>query len=309
MAKNRTSIYSALIANLLIALTKFTAGGFTNSSSMVSEGIHSLVDTIDQVLLLYGLKRSKKAPDVTHPFGYGKELYFWSFIVSILIFGLGGGISIYQGIQHIIRPEPVKDPMWNYIVLGLSLIFEGSSLLIAAREFNRVRKGLSWWQAIVKSKDPSNFLVLFEDGAAVMGLVIVFVFMLIGQHYNLPYMDGVASVLVGLLLVLVSAILARESRSLLMGEGIAPETQQKIRAIAENDPAVVKVVNVLSTYQSPEEVTLMLIINFKPDLYTADINAAIERVREAIKTSFPLIKLLFVQPQTYSTLPGTLGTQ
>ncbi|PAW93045.1 cation transporter [Mucilaginibacter sp. MD40] len=309
MAKNRTSIYSALIANLLIALTKFTAGGFTNSSSMISEGIHSLVDTVDQVLLLYGLKRSKKAPDVTHPFGYGKELYFWSFIVSILIFGLGGGISIYQGIQHIIRPEPVKDPLWNYIVLGLSLIFEGSSLLIATKEFNRVRNGLSWWKAIVKSKDPSSFLVLFEDGAAVLGLLIVFVFMLIGHNFNLPYMDGVASVLVGLLLVLVSAILARESRSLLMGEGIAPETQQKIRAIAEKDPAVIKVVNVLSTYQSPEDVTLMLIIDFDPDIDTEDITAAIERIREAIKTTFPLIKLVFVQPQTYSILPGTLGTE
>jgi cation diffusion facilitator family transporter len=305
-AKNNTSIYSALAANLLIAVTKFIAGGFTNSSSMISEGIHSMVDTVNQVLLLYGLKRSHKAPDSTHPFGYGKELYFWSFVVSILIFGLGGGISIYQGIQHIIKPQTVTDPFWNYIVLALSALFEGTSLVIAIKEFNKVRNGQSWWAAIVKSKDPSSFLVLFEDGAAVLGLTIVFVFMMIGHNYNMHYMDGIASVLVGLLLVFVSSILARESRSLLMGEGIAPETQHKIRLLAENDKAVIRVVNVLSTYQAPDEVVLMLIVEFDPDIDTEDITASIERVRLAIKTTFPLIKLVFVQPQTYTHIPSSL---
>ncbi|RFZ92180.1 cation transporter [Mucilaginibacter conchicola] len=309
MAKNRKSIYSALIANLLIAVTKFVAGGFTRSSSMISEGIHSMVDTVDQVLLLYGLKRSKKAPDATHPFGYGKELYFWSFIVSILIFGLGGGISIYQGIHHIIEPEPVENPIWNYIVLGLSLIFEGASFIIAAKEFNQVRNGLSWWDAIIKSKDPSSFLVLFEDGAAVLGLLIVFILMLIGQSLDLPYLDGVASVLVGLLLVFTSAILARESRSLLMGEGIAPETQTKICTLAEQDQAVIRVVNVLSTYQAPDDVILMLIIDFDPDIDTEDITGSIERIRKAIKEAYPLIKLVFIQPQTYSILPGSLVSE
>lgn len=304
--KNNASIYSALAANLLIAVTKFIAGGFTNSSSMVSEGIHSMVDTVNQVLLLYGLKRSHKKPDVTRPFGYGKELYFWSFIVSILIFGLGGGISIYQGIHHIINPEELGDPFWNYIVLASSFVFEGISLIIAIKEFNKVRNGQSWWQTIVKSKDPSSFLVLFEDGAAVLGLLIVFIFMLIGHRYNMPYMDGVASVLVGLLLVFVSAILARESRSLLMGEGIAPDTQQKIKVLAEQDKAVIRVVNVLSTYQAPDDVILMLIIEFNPDIDTEDITASIERVRLAIKTAFPLIKLVFVQPQTYTKIPSSL---
>jgi cation diffusion facilitator family transporter len=303
---NNKSIYSALAANLLIAVTKFIAGGFTNSSSMISEGIHSMVDTVNQVLLLYGLKRSKKAPDRFRPFGYGKELYFWSFIVSIMIFGLGGGISIYQGIQHIIHPEALNDPMWNYIVLALSMIFEGSSLFIAIKEFDKVRNGLTWWDAIVKSKDPSSFLVLFEDGAAVLGLSIVFIFMLIGHNYNLPYMDGIASVLVGLLLVFVSAILARESRSLLMGEGIATETQVKIKSLAEKDEAVIQVVNMFSTYESPEEVTLMLIVEFEPDIDTEDITNSIERIRAAIKKAFPLIKLVFVQPQTYSRIPNTL---
>ncbi|MES2265259.1 MAG: cation diffusion facilitator family transporter [Bacteroidota bacterium] len=306
-AQNNASIYSALAANLLIAVTKFIAGGFTNSSSMISEGIHSMVDTVNQVLLLYGLKRSHKKPDISHPFGYGRELYFWSFIVSILIFGLGGGISIYQGVNHIIKPEELGDPFWNYIVLASSFVFEGASLVIAIKEFNQVRNGQSWWSAIIKSKDPSSFLVLFEDGAAVLGLTIVFVFMLIGHNYNMPYMDGIASVLVGLLLVFVSAILARESRSLLMGEGIARDTQHKIRVLAEQDEAVIRVVNVLSTYQAPDDVILMLIVEFNPDIDTEDITASIERVRLAIKTAFPLIKLVFVQPQTYTRIPSSLS--
>lgn len=296
MTKNNKSIYSALIANLLIAITKFIAGGFTNSSAMISEGIHSLVDTINQILLLYGLKRSKKAPDVLRPFGYGKELYFWSFIVSILIFGLGGGISIYQGIQHIIRPEPVTNPILNYVVLVLCMLFEGWSLLIAIKEFNKVRNGLTWWDAIIKSKDPSSFLVLFEDGAAVLGLSIVFIFMLIGHNFNMDYMDGVASVLVGLLLVFVSAILARESRSLLMGEGIAPETKNKIKTLVEKDPDVIKVLSILSNYQSPEEVLLMIMVVFEADIDTENITDAIDRIELTIKELYPLVQFVIIQP-------------
>ena len=298
MAKNNKSIFSALIANVLIAVTKFVAGSFTNSSSMISEGIHSLVDTVNQLLLLYGLKRSKKPADNLRPFGYGKELYFWSFIVSILIFGLGGGISIYQGIEHIIHPEPLNDPRWNYAVLGMSMILEGWSLIVAIKEFDKVRNGLTWWKAIIKSKDPSSFLVLFEDGAAVLGLLIVLVFMLIGHHFQLEYMDGIASVLIGLLLVFVSAILARESRSLLMGEGIAPETQQRIKELTEKNESVIKVLNILSTYQSPEEVLLMIICVFKPHEDTKHITDAIDDIRNRIKQEFPLIHYIIIQPQT-----------
>lgn len=298
MAKNNKSIFSALIANVLIAVTKFVAGSFTNSSSMISEGIHSLVDTVNQLLLLYGLKRSKKPADSLRPFGYGKELYFWSFIVSILIFGLGGGISIYQGIEHIIHPEPLNDPTWNYVVLVMSMILEGWSLIVAIKEFDKVRNGQAWWKAIVKSKDPSSFLVLFEDGAAVLGLLIVLVFMLIGHHFELEYMDGIASVLIGLLLVFVSAILARESRSLLMGEGIAPETQKRIKELTEKNESVIKVLNILSTYQSPEEVLLMIICVFKPHEDTEDITDAIDDIRTSIKEEFPLIRFIIIQPQT-----------
>jgi len=300
MAKNRASIYSALIANLLIAVTKFIAGAYTNSSSMIAEGIHSVVDTANEILLLYGLKKSKKPPDKLRPFGYGKELYFWSFIVSILIFGLGGGVSILQGIIHIQSPEPLGNPTWNYVVLGFSIIFEGTSLMIASKEFNKVRGDLSFWKAIVKSKDPSSFLVLFEDGAAVLGLTIVFILMKCSHAYNMPVLDGVASVLVGLLLVFVSLILARESRSLLMGEGITPETQQKIKLLAEKDEAIIKVASILSTYESPEEVVLMLIVYFKDGLDTKEITDAIERVRKKIKEEFELIEFVIIQPKAYS---------
>ncbi|MDH6210499.1 MULTISPECIES: cation diffusion facilitator family transporter [Chryseobacterium] len=297
MANNHKSIYSALAANLLIALTKFIAGAYTNSSSMISEGIHSTVDTTNQLLLLYGLKRSKKAADQSHPFGYGKELYFWSFVVSILIFGLGGALSIYQGIAHILEPELMKDPFWNYVVLFLSLIFEGTSLFIAVKEFNKTRNEMGWWDAIVKSKDPSSFLVVFEDGAAVAGLIIVMTLMGISHWLQIPELDGLASVIVGLLLVFVSFILARESRSLLMGEGIAPETRDKIAQLAEKDVTVVKTKNILSTYQSPEEVILMLIIDFEEHLDTEEITVAIHRIRENIKKEFPLVRFVIIQPE------------
>lgn len=297
MAKSRKSIYSALIANVLIAVTKFLAGSYTNSSSMIAEGIHSIVDTINEVLLLYGLNRSKKPPDKFRPFGYGKELYFWSFIVAILIFSLGGGLSIYQGILHIKNTEQLRDPTWNYIVIGLSIIFEGTSLVIAAKEFNKTRGNLSFWKAIVESKDPSSFLVLFEDSASVLGLIIVFIMMQCSHAFDMPFLDGVASILVGCLLIFASLILARESRSLLMGEGIAPETQKEIKELVEKDETVIGVVSILSTYESPEEVLLMIIVNFKDNLDTEDITDAISRIRAVIKNRFALIEFIIIQPQ------------
>lgn len=291
------SIYSALLANLLIALTKFIAGGLSNSAAMISEGIHSLVDTINQLLLLFGLKQSRKPADALRPFGYGKELYFWSFIVSILIFGLGGGLSIYQGIIHIIHPDELRDPTWNYIVLLVSVIFEGASLYIAYKEFNLSRGNESFWKAIIRSKNPANFLVLFEDGGAVLGLLIVGICLFIGHQFNLPVLDGLASLLVGLLLVVISVILARESRSLLMGEGIAPETQQKIIKLVQKDSAVIQARHILSTYQSPEEVVLMLIVAFEADLDTEDINKAIIRIRTDIKSHYPFVSFIIIQPE------------
>lgn len=304
MARSNKSIYSALASNLLIAVTKFIAGTISNSSAMIAEGVHSVVDTINELLLLFGLRQSRKPPDALRPFGYGKELYFWSFIVSILIFGLGGGISIYQGYLHLRAPEPMGNPTWNYLVLGISALFEGASFLIAAKEFNKLRGGQHWWKAIRQSKDPSSFLILFEDGAAVLGLLVVFVCVFIGHHFHHPYMDGLASLLVGLLLVGVSLILARESRSLLMGEGIAPETQEKIIALVEKDPAVGKVMHVLSTYQAPEEVVLMLVVAFREDLDTAGMEEAIDRIKDAIRKAYDKVRYILIQPELYEMAPA-----
>lgn len=304
MARANKSIYSALAANLLIAITKFVAGAFTNSSSMIAEGIHSTVDTSNQLLLLYGLKRSVKPADKYRPFGYGKELYFWSFIVSIMIFGLGGVVSITQGIEHIRHPERLVNPGWNYVVLALSFVFEGASLIVAIKEFNKTRNGLPWWKAIIKSKDPSGFLVLFEDGAAVMGLIIVFVLMVLSHNLNMPFLDGLASVLVGLLLIFVSFILARESRSLLMGEGLSPETQQKLKELIEADKDVITVKSILSTYQSPKEVILVLIITFQPDLDTEELTAAIDRLRSEVKQKYTIIRFVIIQPQSANIEEG-----
>lgn len=298
MDSSKTTIYVALASNLLIAITKFIAGFLSNSSAMLAEAVHSTVDTVNELLLLLGIKRSRKEPDSKHPFGYGKELYFWSFIVSILIFGLGGGISIYQGIVHIIHPETIKDVTTNYIVLGSSILFEGTSLTIAARNFAKVKGSDSWWDAIVKSKDPSRFLVLFEDSAAVVGLFIVLICTYFNEQYHLPYLDGVGSLLVGLLLVAVSLILARESRSLLMGEGVDQKTKIKISALVAKDDTVIKVLHILSTYESPEEVVLMLIVAFKNDLDTQAINDAIDRIRADVKKEFKLIRFVIIQPET-----------
>lgn len=299
MARSNKSIYSALISNLLIAITKFVAGSISNSAAMRAEGVHSVVDTVNELLLLYGIRLSKKPPDAQRPFGYGRELYFWSFMVSMMIFGLGGGVSIYQGWQHIAHPEPLGNPFWSYIVLVSSMVFEGTSFLIALRAFNKLRGDLHWWTAIKRSKDPTSFLILFEDGAAVLGLLIVLLFVWLGHRFHNPYLDGTASILVGLLLVAVSLIAARESRSLLMGEGIAPETQKKITALVEQDPGVIKLLHILSTYQAPETVVLMMIIAFREDLDTTDINDAIDRISSAIKKEYNLVRFVLIQPDLY----------
>jgi len=202
-------------------------------------------------------------------------------------------------VQHVRHPEPLGNPFWSYIVLISSMVFEGASFLIALKGFNQLRGDTNWWTAIKRSKDPSSFLVLFEDGAAVLGLSVVLVFVWLGHRLKNPYLDGVASIIVGLLLIGVSLIAARESLSLLMGEGVAPETQKRITALAERDPAVVKVIHMLSTYQAPETVVLALVIAFKEELDMTDINDAIDRIRDAIKKEFTLIRFVLIQPDLY----------
>lgn len=296
MPASKTPIYTALGANLLIAITKLVAAFFTGSSAMVSEGIHSLVDTSNEVLLLLGIKRSQKPADEHRPFGYGRELYFWSFVVSLLFFALGGGFSIYEGVEHLINPEEVTNPVWNYVVLAIAFIFDGISFITALKEFTRQRGSTPFWQAVRESKDPSTFVVLFEDAADVIGILIAFTGILLGQLLHNPYIDGIASIMIGLLLTAVAVVLVRESRSLLMGEPPMPEELKKVIAIAENNETVNKVVHHLSSFLAPEEVILVLKINFKPDTHNQQIIATIKSIRAAIQEAYPHYKQLFVEP-------------
>lgn len=296
MSSSKTPIYTALAANLGIAITKLAAALFTGSSAMVSEGIHSLVDTSNEVLLLLGISRSQKPADEKRPFGYGRELYFWSFVVSLLFFAMGGGFSIYEGIEHLRNPEQVKNPIWNYAVLAIAFIFDGLSFITAMKEFNRQRGATPFWQAVRESKDPTTFVVLFEDAADVIGILIAFTGILIGQLLHNPYLDGIASVLIGLLLTAVAIVLVRESRSLLMGE--TPDTAElnEVVKIVESNPAVNKVVKHLSSYLAPEEVIMAIKVNFNRDISSQDVTVAIEIIRGEIQAAYPHYKQLFIEP-------------
>jgi cation diffusion facilitator family transporter len=296
MPASKTPIYTALAANLLIAITKLVAAVFTGSSAMVSEGIHSLVDTSNEVLLLLGISKSQKPADEARPFGYGRELYFWSFVVSLLFFALGGGFSIYEGIEHLLNPEEVRNPIWNYIVLGIAFIFDGISFITAMKEFKRQRGETPFWRAVRDSKDPSTFVVLFEDAADVIGIMIAFAGILLGQLLQNPYLDGIASIMIGLLLTAVAILLVRESRSLLMGETPPSDELKLVIEMAESDPIVNEVTQHLSTYLAPEEVILILKINFIPQAGNAQITDAINGIRGAIQKKYPHYKQLFIEP-------------
>jgi cation diffusion facilitator family transporter len=281
---------------LLIAVTKFIAAGITGSSAMISEGIHSVVDTLNEVLLLLGIRRSKKKPDRKRPFGYGKELYFWSFVVSILIFGVGGGISFYEGVTHIQHPEPISNPQWNYIVLGVAFLFDGISFVIALRNFNKMRGDTPFWRAVKKSKDPPNFVVLFEDAADVLGLLVAFAGVYIGHAYNAPWADGIASIIIGIMLTAVSLVLTRESHSLLMGETASPQVLEEVVHISKSDADVLGVQPPLSMYMAPDEIILVLQLSFRDDLPASAIVKTSERLKRAIQQRFAYFKQIIIEP-------------
>ncbi|MDB5240571.1 MAG: cation diffusion facilitator family transporter [Spirosoma sp.] len=298
MASAKTPLYTALAANLGIALIKFVAASITGSSAMASEGIHSLVDTLNEVLLLLGLNRSQRPPDEKRPFGYGREQYFWSYVVALLIFGVGGGVSLYEGVTHLQHPELPEDPFWNYVVLSIAFILDGYSLITAWRAFNAKRGQQSVWAAIKDSKDAATFTVLLEDVSDVLGLIIAFLGVFLSQALANPYLDGIASLLIGLLLVGVAAVLARESKSLLMGEGVDPETTRQLMALTEADPTVLKAVRIATIYLGPQEITMVQGVAFQSELTTEVINQAIVRIHESIYKAFPDIKHAYIQPVT-----------
>ena len=290
-------IIAALIGNSLIAVTKFIAATLTGSSAMFSEGIHSLVDTGNQGLLLYGLKAAKKPADQRFPFGHGKEIYFWSFIVAILIFAVGAGISIYEGVHHILHPAEISNPMINYIVLTLAIIFEGGALYMAVKEFNHARGDIPTLKAVRHGKDPTLFVVLFEDSAAMAGLIIALIGITLAQVTGYAAWDGIASVAIGCILAATAFWLAIETKSLLIGEGADRETVDKIKHMADAHNEIDSVNEVLTLHMGPEFILANISLDFKDDLQTGRIEEIVQSLDKQIKGEFPYIKRIFIEAE------------
>ncbi|ARV58380.1 cation transporter [Nostocales cyanobacterium HT-58-2] len=299
---SRKTIFAAMGANLAIAITKFIAAAITGSSAMISEGIHSVVDTADQLLLLLGIRMSQKPADNSHPFGYGQELYFWTLIVAILIFAIGGGMSMYEGITHLINPSPLENPFWNYIVLGVAILFEGFSWTVALREFLPTKGHQTFWQAIKNSKDPTVFTVLFEDSAAILGLLVALLGIFLEHLFNNVYFDGIASIIIGVILAIVAILLATESKGLLVGESANPQTIANIRSLAKTEPGVQDVMRLLTMQLGPQEVLLNLEIRFSKHLSGEQIALTVDSLEEKIRQQHPEIKQIFIEAKSLAAI-------
>jgi cation diffusion facilitator family transporter len=297
-ASSKKVIYAALIGNALIAVTKFAAASITRSSAMLSEAIHSLVDTGNQVLLLYGLSRSKKPADEEFPFGHARELYFWSFVVAIMIFAVGAGISIYEGVRHTLHPEPMGSPHVNYIVLGLAMLFEGAAWLFALREFKKHKGRRGFLQAVHEGKDPSLFVVLFEDSAAMLGLMVAFIGVLLTDLTGILYFDGVASIVIGLILGATAAWLAYETKGLLIGESANPEVVECIREIAGGHPQIEQVNEVLTMHMGPEDILVNLSVDFVDTTTAEQIEDIVAAMDRRLKEKIPEVKRVFVEAES-----------
>ncbi|WP_240737328.1 cation diffusion facilitator family transporter [Hymenobacter metallicola] len=293
---SKTAIVAALAANFAIAIIKFVAAWFTGSSAMVAEGIHSVVDTANEWLLLLGLRKSQRPAHAGRPFGYGRELYFWSFIVAICIFAIGGGISLYEGIEHLRHPTPLRDPTWNYLVLGLAFVFDGASFLVARRTFNAQRGRQSFWAAFRGSKDPSIFVVLFEDAADLLGLIVAFLGVFLSHLFNNPALDGVATLCIGLILLVVAGLLLRENKSLLLGEPADAGLLDELTALVRAEPEVRAAAPPLSSYLSPHELLMVVRVEFAPELSAADLTRTVEQLQARIQAAYPDVRHVFIQP-------------
>jgi cation diffusion facilitator family transporter len=302
---SKLPIYAAIAANLAIAVAKFIAASFSGSSAMISEGIHSLVDTGNGGLLLFGIHESKKPADDNHPFGHGKELYFWSLIVAILIFSIGGGMSLYKGISHIADPAPLTDPFWSYVVLGLAFLFEGSALFFALKNFKKQKGKNTYWKAIKLSKDPGSFAVILEDAGALVGLVIAGAGLFLGHYFEDARYDAYASVLIGLLLAVIALILAIESKGLLIGEGANQEMSSSILKVVHADEAVDKAKKPLTMYFGPRDVFLAIDIRFKKNQSSLDIEKAVCRLEKDIRHLHPIVKRIFIETSSFTEQKNT----
>lgn len=288
------AVYGAIAANLLIAVAKFTTAFFTGSSAMLSEGVHSVVDTANQSLILLGIHRSKKPADDQHPYGYGKELYFWALIVAVVLFSLGGGISIYEGIDHLRHPGELGDPTWNYVVLAIAFVLEGAASYLALKALLAAAGEKSVWHALRSSKDPAVFTILAEDFAALVGIIVAFLGIYFGHLYGNPYLDGVASVAIGVILALVAVFLVYESRGLIIGESADLEIVRSIRALTQADSGVQRVERPLTMHLGATKVLLNMRVVFKPELTAVDLPAALDRLESAIRAQHPQIAHIFI---------------
>lgn len=296
-SNSRFVIYAALAANVSIAVSKFVAAAFSGSSAMWSESVHSAVDSVNGLLLLYGLNRARTPPDRGHPFGYGRELYFWSFIVALLVFAVGAVIAFIEGVMSLRNPAPVTHLWLNYAVLGVAAVFEGTSWTIARREFRTRMGGLGYFQAFRQSKDPITFTVLLEDSAALIGLLIAFLGIFGAQLLDAPWLDGAASIGIALVLATTALLLARESKGLLIGEPAHPRVGEAILAIAERDPGIRSANGVFTMQKGPNQIIAMLSVAFEDALTTPEVEACVDRIEKNAKESNTSIVALFVKPQ------------
>ncbi|AIZ62573.1 cation transporter [Hymenobacter sp. DG25B] len=302
-SSSRLVVYGAIGANMAIALSKFIAAFFTGSSAMLSEGIHSLVDSGNGLLILWGLKRSEAPPDARHPFGHSKELYFWTVIVAVLVFSVGGGLSLYKGWEHIKQPAPLSDPTWNYWVLGLAMLFEGIACFMAFREFQKTRGSQGFWKALRASRDPAVFAILLEDLAALLGLVIALAGIFFGHLLNNVYLDGAASMAIGVLLIFMAIFMLRETKGLLVGEGVDAPTLASLRDLTAADPDVTLLRNPLSMYLGPQDAMLALDVQFRQDMTVAEVEQSVQRLQDAIRDQHPEFQRIFIEAKTLGSEP------
>jgi cation diffusion facilitator family transporter len=300
---SRIAVVAAIIGNVTIAIIKFIAAAITGSSAMASEGIHSLVDTGNGGLVLRGMNEAKKPADESHPFGHGKSLYFWTQIVAISIFGIGGGMSLYEGISYIREVEPgakMGDPTAAYLVLVISLVVEGGSFAVAVRQFMQAKGEMGVWQFVKKSKDPSLYTIVFEDSAAMLGLVFAFFGIFFGHLLNNPYLDGVASIAIGLLLMGVAGILASRTKGLLLGEGMSPAELADVRRRVESDPAVKRAGDILTMFLGPQDLLVNMGVVFVAGTTAEEMHKAIRRIETDLRRAYPEASRVYIEAESLS---------
>ncbi|MEJ2482593.1 MAG: cation diffusion facilitator family transporter [Gemmatimonadota bacterium] len=300
------AVVAAMVANAIIAVAKFTAAAITGSSAMLSEGIHSVADSGNQALLLLGNRRSHRPPDRRHPFGYGQELYFWSLIVAMILFGLGGGFSIYEGIAHLGHPEVPADPIWIYSVLGVAFVVEAFALRVALGELGGKGSGRSLWTRLRDCSDPRVFVPVAEDLAALVGVVVAFLGVFLARTFNLPVLDGAASIVIGIILALVAVFLGYETRALLVGETISDGLRRSIRTIVDEDADVSRAVRMAGVHLGPDEILLNLGVRFQPDIDAETVAGAVERIEKKIRALDPRVTRVFIEPEIAGD-PGGLN--